>query len=280
MHDSARQESERVFHDKVYQRGWDQETERIDERIIPPNFMGYWRFVREIVCDLLESQASVRALDCGCGHGILSVLLARLGLHVTAVDISANAIAIVRHLAEVNEVADRIDARAVSVEEGINEVEAFDCVFGTRVLHHLEIALAGPRIARALKPGGRAVFYECTDRNAILRWSRRYVRRVLPLPKFGTEHEHPLTRDEIQMLARDVGAPVRYVDAPFHFFQLADQYLLRQRFRLVSRLMTNTDAALARCVPILNRFSWHQILDFKKPPRRGEGDVSLTRAAG
>jgi 2-polyprenyl-3-methyl-5-hydroxy-6-metoxy-1,4-benzoquinol methylase len=260
----TRHEAEREFFDGIYAGDWPFQDKQLDEKIIPTNMMVYWDHVRGIVQRLVEQQEAPHVLDCGCGYGVLSILVARIGARVTAIDISPNSIAIVNRVAASNGLAELIHARAGPLEESIDEAATFDCILGTRVLHHLDISEAGPVLARALKPGGHAVFWECTERNVILRWSRKYLKRILPLPKFGTRHEHPLTHAEIDQLTTDFGRPPQHVDAPFYFFSLADKYVLRSKVGFLSRMLTRLDAIIARRVPVMNRFSFHQILDFEK----------------
>lgn len=272
MADLQRQQSEQVFFDGLYKDGWAHQDERIDEKVIPPNMLVYWRLVRDHLTRLLSHTSDLQVLDCGCGYGVLSVMTARLGVRVTAVDISPKSIAIVQRLASANNVAEHIRAEVAGLENLPFGDDIFDCVLGTRILHHVDVSTAGRHLARVLKPGGNAVFWECTEKNPILRFARKRLRRLLPLPKYGTPDEHPLTEQELQTLSGLFGAPPEIVAAPFYFFTLADQYLFRQRFKRITRLMEGTDAVLARWLPVLNHFSFHQVLVFEKKPSGSKGD--------
>lgn len=50
---------------------------------------------------------------------------------------------------------------------------AFDAVLGKQILHHLDLTIAIPEIARVLRPGGRAVFLEPLIHNPVLEGYRR-----------------------------------------------------------------------------------------------------------
>ena len=265
--EQGRQQAEQVFFDELYEKGWERENDRIDESVIPPNMRIYWDLVRARMQPLLEKNPNAEVLDCGCGYGGLTILLARLGARVTAVDISPKSIEIVQRVARNNEVADRIQAQTAELENLVFKDDVFDSVLGTRILHHVDISTSGRQLARVLKPGGFAIFWECTEANRFLTFCRKNLRKILPLPKHGTDQEHPLTREEIDQLGRFFGAPARIVPAPFYFFNLADEYLLRGRIKLFSRLLQGLDAAIAKYLPFLNRFSFHQILVFEKPDK-------------
>jgi 2-polyprenyl-6-hydroxyphenyl methylase / 3-demethylubiquinone-9 3-methyltransferase len=92
-----------------------------------------------------------RVLDMGCGAGLLTEPLARLGGHVTGVDAAAENIAVARAHAEDSGLA--IDYRAgdFSVLAG----ETFDLVISLEVVEHVtDPAAFITGLAQALAPGG------------------------------------------------------------------------------------------------------------------------------
>jgi len=129
-----------------------------------------------------------RALDVGCGGGILSESLARAGAEVTAIDLSTEVIEVARlHLLES---ALTVDYRLVDVEALAAELPGrFDLVSCMEMLEHVP----DPRsvvdaCARLLRPGGR-LFVSTLNRTpaafaaAIL--GAEHVLRLLPR---GTHH--------------------------------------------------------------------------------------------
>jgi SAM-dependent methyltransferase len=74
---------------------------------VPPSIGGVeTNFRRQEINYVLTSavrKPGARVLDLGCGAGWLSLELARLGAHVTAVDISLTNLQLARHMAETNE---------------------------------------------------------------------------------------------------------------------------------------------------------------------------------
>jgi len=265
-----RQRAEKEFYDLFYKDGWEKQDQYIDESIVPPNMLIYWSLVKEHISCLKRRQTKVQVLDCGCGHGVLAILLAKLGAQITAVDISPNSIKIAKQVAYVNKVEEKISFTVAALEDLPFRDRCFDYVFGTRVLHHVDVQSSGFQLSRVLKNAGKGIFWECTEKNPLLRFVRKHIRRLIPIAKFGTKHEHPLTEEEIDTLGMIFGKPAHIVYAPFYFFSFLDQYVFRHRAKILTRLVTGIDAAIARYLPYLNRYSFHQILILEKDGAKGK----------
>jgi len=142
---------------------------------------------------LLGDIRGKRVLDYGSGSGENTVLLAKKGAHVTALDISQELMEVGRRRAAIN----RYDAHFVlgSCHQSGLPDESFDIVFGTAVLHHLDLSLASREVRRLLKPGGIAVFLEPTRDSATL----RFVRKLIPYQHPDVSpFERPLTTKELE----------------------------------------------------------------------------------
>jgi 2-polyprenyl-6-hydroxyphenyl methylase / 3-demethylubiquinone-9 3-methyltransferase len=83
----------------------------------------------------LDCLKGLRMLDIGCGGGILSEPLARLGAHMVGADPSEENIAVAREHAEDSELA--IDYRATTAEELAEAGETFDVVLAMEVVEHV-----------------------------------------------------------------------------------------------------------------------------------------------
>jgi SAM-dependent methyltransferase len=98
-----------------------------------------------------------RALELGCGTGVFLERVARSGASLHGLDLSEDLLekarARVKELSNV--VLDRGNAEATPYPEG-----HFDAVYGSSILHHLNLDAALAEAHRVLRPGGRVVFAE------------------------------------------------------------------------------------------------------------------------
>jgi len=125
-----------------------------------------------------------RALDVGCGGGILAESLAREGAHVTGVDPSERSLAVARAHAAQGGLT--IDYRRGTAEQlaSWGPEERFDLVFAVDVLEHVDDfdgALAG--LATVLAPGGGLGFLTHNRTPAAflqLVWGEEYVAHTSP----------------------------------------------------------------------------------------------------
>jgi len=101
----------------------------------------------------LDCLAGLRMLDIGCGGGILSEPLARLGASMVGADPSEENIAIARAHAEESGLA--IDYRATTAEALAEAGESFDVVLAMEVVEHVaDVELFVAACAGMVRPGG------------------------------------------------------------------------------------------------------------------------------
>ena len=150
-----------------------------------------------------------RALDVGCGGGLLCESLARAGTEVTGIDLAPGMIEVARlHAAES---ALAIDYRVTPADELLRESPAgFDLVTCMEMLEHVPDPRATiATLARLLRPGG-ALFVSTLNRNlksfllAIV--GAEYLLRLIPR---GThEYERLILPSELARWARAAGLSV------------------------------------------------------------------------
>ena len=125
-----------------------------------------------------------RALDVGCGGGILAEALAAEGAVVTGIDPSEQSLVEAREHARRSGLA--IDYRLATAEDlaSGNFTEPFDLVFAVDVLEHVEeLDRTVAAIAAVLAPGGGFAFL--THNRTIagflqLIWTEEYVEHTMP----------------------------------------------------------------------------------------------------
>jgi SAM-dependent methyltransferase len=96
-------------------------------------------------------------LELGCGTGIFLEKAARSGARVVGLDLSMDLLAKAhaRLVGVPNVVLVRGNAERVPCPDA-----TFDAVYGSSVLHHLDLDRALAEVLRVLRPGGRGVFTE------------------------------------------------------------------------------------------------------------------------
>lgn len=99
---------------------------------------------------------SGEALDLGCGEGRNSLLLARYGYHVHAIDVSEQGIQKLEKYAR-SQGVDMIDGEVADARTAQLKPNFYDAIVGVTILDHITEA-EGQQVARAmieaLKPGG------------------------------------------------------------------------------------------------------------------------------
>jgi 2-polyprenyl-6-hydroxyphenyl methylase/3-demethylubiquinone-9 3-methyltransferase len=95
-------------------------------------------------------------VDVGCGGGVLSEPLARLGATVTGLDPAATNIEVARLHAAQSGVA--VDYRRATIEDLVADGARFDIVLAMEVVEHVaDVDAFVEALARAVKPGGLLV---------------------------------------------------------------------------------------------------------------------------
>lgn len=153
--------------------------------------------------------AGKRALDVGCGGGILTEAMARAGAKVTGIDLSEKALSVARlHQLESGV---EVDYRLVATEALATEAPAgFDVVTCMELLEHVpDPGSVVAACARLVKPGGVAVF-STINRNAkaylFAVIGGEYLLRLLPR---GThDYARFLKPSELAQFARRAGLQI------------------------------------------------------------------------
>jgi 2-polyprenyl-6-hydroxyphenyl methylase/3-demethylubiquinone-9 3-methyltransferase len=117
-------------------------------------------FIRDAACRKFERDGrkldclkGLRILDIGCGGGLLSEPLARLGASVVGADPAETNIEVARLHAKQSGL--EVDYRATTAEALANAAEKFDIVLAMEVIEHVaDVELFIARCAEMVKPGG------------------------------------------------------------------------------------------------------------------------------
>jgi 2-polyprenyl-6-hydroxyphenyl methylase/3-demethylubiquinone-9 3-methyltransferase len=161
----------------------------------------------------LDSLSGLRILDIGCGGGILSEPLARLGAVVVGADPSESNIGVARQHAEQAGLA--IDYRDTTAEALAEAGESFDVVLAMEVVEHVaDVGLFVDLAAAMVKPGG-LLFVATLNRTmksfALAIVGAEYILRWLPRgthqwEKFVTPNELEIAIEQSGMeITRETG---------------------------------------------------------------------------
>jgi len=156
----------------------------------------------------LDSLVGLRILDIGCGGGVLSEPLARLGASVTGADPSESNIAVAKlHAAQSGRV---IDYRNTSAEDLVEAGETFDVVLAMEVVEHVtDVGLFVELAAAMVKPGG-LLFVATLNRTvksfALAIVGAEYILRWLPR---GTHQwDKFVTPNELEIAIEQAGSHI------------------------------------------------------------------------
>lgn len=137
----------------------------------------------------------LRLLDIGCGGGLLSEPMARLGAQVVGADASATNIEVAKLHAAQSNLA--VDYRAATAEALAEAGETFDVILNMEVVEHVaDVPFFLGRCGDMLRPGG--VMFVATINRTLKAWGlaiigAEYVLRWLPR---GTHQYEKLVRPE------------------------------------------------------------------------------------
>lgn len=200
----------------------------------------------------LGDVAGRHVLDYGCGAGGTTAQLLAQGARVTGFDIS---------LTRLREAQGRVAGGATGLLQCAAEMlpfqdGAFDAVFGKQILHHLDLAVAIPEIARVLRPGGRAVFLEPLIHNPILEGYRRLT------PHLRSPTERALSMRQIAWMGSCFRSYRHQEFILLSILPVLAAALLRKRGALDGwrRRLQQVDRTLLAAVPALGRFYWETVI--------------------
>jgi SAM-dependent methyltransferase len=199
---------------------------------------------------MLGSVEGKKILEYGCGQGLYSVNFALLGAQVYAFDISEGMVRIAKMIAQINGVTARV--AVVDGEKLAYCDEIFDLIWGTAILHHLNLDKAAYEIHRILKKQGVAIFVEPLGHNPLINLYRFFT------PKKRTPSEKPLTFQDIQTLEGYFSEVSHYEFQLFGGIATALSIIFRTKSFIRSKVLNNflskVDDAIFRFFPFTRRF--------------------------
>lgn len=189
MSNLRRSELEAEFHDA---RIGDLERGASERRAQSKYYWTTETFDRKLWSAILRFSAGKSVLELGCFSGEKTVKIAAVAASMAAIDISPRAVEHTANRLKVEEL--HADVRVADAERLPFADASFDVVFGTGIIHHVDVRRIASEIHRVLKPGGHALFREPLGYNPFINLYRKLT------PRARTEDEHPLLQADLDIL--------------------------------------------------------------------------------
>ena len=176
-------------------------------------------------------------LDFGCGIGSsLEKVIKFNPKKITGIDISEVSIRKAKN--KVKETESEIELLVDNCEQTKFNSNNFDIVYGTGILHHLNMSMCLDEIKRVLKPGGKLIFIEPLGTNPLINLYRKLT------PKSRSKDEHPLVKLDFDLIEKKfINTKLKYygfltlIFFPFYkspknsiifkFLKIIDQFLFK-----------------------------------------------------
>ncbi len=267
MDERKRQES--AFHDRLRQgtlaQRWSIEAE--DETIGDPlweNFK-YYSVERkgvEYMRDWLRKHCRGKCvLDCGCGNGEESILVAKQGAsRVVGFDLSEVSIGNCRKRATLEGVEKATEFSVGDIEDLQYPDDCFDIAMEYGVLHHVELDRALNELSRVIKRDGKIICVEALGHNPLI----RLYRGRTPHLRTEWEAEHILRKQDLRKMGKYFGRiQMRF----FHLSTLAAVPFRRSSvFDKILRSLETLDGLLLR-LPGVKWQAWMAVFILSEPKK-------------
>lgn len=197
-------------------------------------------------------------LDYGCGNGIHTIAIAKMGVKkVIGIDLSEKSLEIARRLAP------NVEFLAMDCEKMEFPDNYFDVIFDGGTFSSLDLKLALPELARVLKPGGILIGVETFGHNPITNLKRKLNK--LSGKRTGWAAEHIFQEKDLKDAERYFSRiKVNY----FHLISWAAlPFLKLPGGKILLKIMEAADKIFL-VFPFLKKYSFKVVFIFKKVEKR------------
>lgn len=249
-----RKKSEKEFHDNLLRKRQSRQAQEkfYDKRIT--NIALEYAYLQ------MGSLKGKRILYYGCGVNKAPLLnFVSNGAYVISIDLSSEAIKAMKEFISEEGINKEAEALEMDAEKLSFDNDTFDLVFGTAILHHLDVKRASAEISRVLKMGGKAIFIEPLGMNPLINFYRFLT------PADRTKGEHPFKKNDIEALKENFST---YRQQNFFFLALFAffwKFLKSDIFFVYSfKILMALDNALFKIAPFLERYCWVTVIILEK----------------
>jgi len=248
MAETSRIENEKAFHNESFSTGLRSKIDSYYEI-----FVGIRAEFRRRVADGIQGK---RALELGCGPSTFSPEFALSAEHILGIDISEEA---VRQSEERAKSAGlrNVHFEVMNAEELKIPDASVALIFGSGIIHHLDLEAFYAEAKRVLMAEGRILFMEPLGHNPLINAYRRFT------PEMRTPDEHPLLKSDLDNLSKHFEIlNIKY----YYFWSLFAIPLRRFRiFKPVLRLFDGLDQLMFKVFPFSRSWAWYALIDAGGP---------------
>jgi SAM-dependent methyltransferase len=203
---------------------------------------------------LEKNSSNSEILDYGCGVGqSLKNVIKYNPKKLTGIDISEVSIKKAREA--IQSLKPQVELLVDNCERTKFKNESFDIVYGSGILHHLDITTCINEIYRILKPGGKFLFIEPLGINPIINFYRKLT------PNSRSKDEHPLINQDFDLIERKFKKiKIKYYGFLTLFFF---PFYLSPKNSIFFRLLKNCDQLLFK-INIFKKLAWSTLIIAEK----------------
>jgi len=181
---------EREFHNKLHSEG-KTKFEDIFYKALFNLFDDFYNYLKNHI-------KNKDVLEYGCGKGsLIEKIINYEPKNISGIDISDQSISIAKKRSK--ELNLNIQYQVQNCEETTLSSESFDVIYGSGILHHLDLKKSIRELNRLLKVNGSLVFMEPLGTNPLINLYRKLT------PKSRTIDEHPLTNKDFDFIKNTLG---------------------------------------------------------------------------
>lgn len=196
-------------------------------------------------------------LDLGCGNGWLSIILAKRGASVDAIDISSEAIDSAKVMAKMNHVEGNVRFKVGSAYELDYPDDSFDFIIGQAILHHVrDKSKLATSLFRVLKNGGKAVFFEAFGNSEML----EKIRLAFPV----SMDEEDKTHWHEQIKYKDLEGFKKHFIVNYKEFQFLSRLDRIFKAKSIIKILGKIDLLLFLYFPFMRKYARTIVIELNK----------------
>ena len=200
-----------------------------------------------------ENLNNSEVLEYGCGEKIEIIEDNFEYKNYVAIDISEVAVEKCR---EKYKGLDKARFEVMTAEQLLFEDAKFNLIYGSGIIHHLDIDISMKQISRCLKKGGSAVFFEPLGHNPFINFYRKLT------PKSRSQDEHPLLAEDLEKIRE------YFQEVEEHYFVLFSLVAVPFRnlrgFKNIYKKISSIENWIMCKIPYLKKYCWIIVLKLKK----------------